>query len=205
MRVIDGRMQEHFGFIDGFGNPDVDGGPGSTRPGRGKLLPNGQWAPLAPGEFFSDRGMRRAKPRRRRSRRSSFATARSWCIGNCIRTWPPFGGTCGTRRERLGISRRTSLGRRWSDDGRTVRRSELSTHLPTPRSLKIQLKTDLVYATDSEGARCPMGAHIRRANPRDALGFGGLLVDRRRIIRRGIPYGAYIFKRTRRAIALNTV
>src|SRR3954454_4569424 len=46
--------------------------------------------------------------------------------------------------------------------------------------------------------RCPLGAHIRRANPRDALdpdpdpetGFGdGRLTFRHRIIRRGMPYG----------------
>ena len=38
--------------------------------------------------------------------------------------------------------------------------------------------------------RCPLGAHIRRTNPRDALGFDGLLSFRHRIIRRGMPYGA---------------
>jgi deferrochelatase/peroxidase EfeB len=37
-----------------------------------------------------------------------------------------------------------------------------------------------------------MGAHIRRVNPRDSLGFNGVLVDRRRIIRRGLPYGTWI-------------
>ncbi|MDB4985507.1 MAG: putative Peroxidase [Myxococcaceae bacterium] len=53
------------------------------------------------------------------------------------------------------------------------------------------------YNDDLEGSRCPMGAHIRRANPRSALEFGqkgvfespGALVNRRRIIRRGLPYG----------------
>jgi Dyp-type peroxidase family len=53
------------------------------------------------------------------------------------------------------------------------------------------------YRTDLAGGRCPMGAHIRRANPRSALEFGetlafedpGGLSNRRRIIRRGLPYG----------------
>jgi Dyp-type peroxidase family len=53
------------------------------------------------------------------------------------------------------------------------------------------------YSDDIAGGRCPAGAHIRRANPRTALEFGqhlafetpGGLANRRRIIRRGLPYG----------------
>jgi Dyp-type peroxidase family len=49
--------------------------------------------------------------------------------------------------------------------------------------------------TDREGFACPVGSHIRRANPRDAL-LGNdpaesfVTTKRHRIIRRGIPYGA---------------
>jgi len=53
------------------------------------------------------------------------------------------------------------------------------------------------YNQDLQGSRCPVGAHTRRANPRGALEFGvtkayntpGALVNRRRILRRGLPYG----------------
>ena len=45
------------------------------------------------------------------------------------------------------------------------------------------------YGTDGDGLRCPVGAHVRRANPRDSLPFEGKLVNRHRLIRRGIPYG----------------
>ncbi|MGY3616225.1 Dyp-type peroxidase [Bradyrhizobium sp. USDA 10063] len=48
------------------------------------------------------------------------------------------------------------------------------------------------YAGDPAGARCPLGAHVRRANPRDALGFGGKTMSRHRLIRRGIAYGKYL-------------
>jgi len=48
---------------------------------------------------------------------------------------------------------------------------------------------------DADGSRCPIGAHVRRSNPRDAL--PGLRerqslasVQRHRILRRGRPYGA---------------
>lgn len=54
------------------------------------------------------------------------------------------------------------------------------------------------FTEDISGSRCPLGAHIRRVNPRSSLEFGkrgafatpGALSDRRRIIRRGLPYGA---------------
>jgi Dyp-type peroxidase family len=42
---------------------------------------------------------------------------------------------------------------------------------------------------DPWGERCPLGAHIRRAFPRDALVGGELRTRRHRILRRGMPYG----------------
>jgi len=50
---------------------------------------------------------------------------------------------------------------------------------------------------DLRGGRCPVGSHIRRMNPRGALEFGnekafetpGALTNRRRLMRRGLPYG----------------
>ncbi len=50
---------------------------------------------------------------------------------------------------------------------------------------------------DLSGGRCPVGAHSRRVNPRGSLEFGnkgafntpGALTDRRRLLRRGLPYG----------------
>ena len=52
--VIDGKpnTREHFGFTDGFGNPDYLGVERSSQPGQGKLMPNGSWAPLATGELL---------------------------------------------------------------------------------------------------------------------------------------------------------
>jgi deferrochelatase/peroxidase EfeB len=54
------------------------------------------------------------------------------------------------------------------------------------------------YSDDLNGSRCPFGSHTRRTNPRSALEFGktgafgdvpGALSNRRRIARRGLPYG----------------
>ena len=67
--------------------------------------------------------------------------------------------------------------------------------------------SDFRYDDDMSGARCPMSAHIRRLNPRASLELKagkspgefvrnpgafdtpGALANRRRILRRGLPYG----------------
>ncbi len=45
------------------------------------------------------------------------------------------------------------------------------------------------YRPDADGYSCPLGAHIRRSYPRDALPGGAERTMRHRIIRRGMPYG----------------
>ena len=68
---------------------------------------------------------------------------------------------------------------------------ELSPDAPDPALVKDTSRVnDFRYAdADGRGLRCPIGSHIRRSNPRDSLGFDGLLTFRHRIIRRGMPYG----------------
>lgn len=52
---------------------------------------------------------------------------------------------------------------------------------------------DFAYIDDAEGLKCPLGAHIRRANPRDMLEpspeESRNAVGRHRLLRRGRPYG----------------
>ena len=79
------------------------------------------------------------------------------------------------------------------------------TATPEERARLDELKLQFVafdYDDDLEGTRCPFGSHTRRTNPRSGLmfaakgGFGqpafdspGALSNRRRILRRGLPYG----------------
>lgn len=70
-----------------------------------------------------------------------------------------------------------------------------------PKLAQLALKyTDFNYRPDPVGATCPVTSHLRRANPRDMLDpnftspdakswDGSALVNRRRILRRGLPYG----------------
>lgn len=49
---------------------------------------------------------------------------------------------------------------------------------------------DFTYGDDPDGLKCPVTSHMRRTNPRDGLtGRSSALNNRRRILRRGIPYG----------------
>lgn len=50
--------------------------------------------------------------------------------------------------------------------------------------------TNFIYSDDKAGAKCPVASHMRRANTRDGLnGFSSALNNRRRVLRRGQPYG----------------
>jgi deferrochelatase/peroxidase EfeB len=77
--------------------------------------------------------------------------------------------------------------------------------LPTGRKLDSSQKKPndfLYYFEDRFGLRCPIGAHIRRANPRDSLGpdpdTALRLSKMHRIIRRGRPYGKQLPKGPKR-------
>ncbi|RTL43664.1 MAG: peroxidase [Candidatus Melainabacteria bacterium] len=54
-------------------------------------------------------------------------------------------------------------------------------------------RNDFGYRQDERGTKCPFGAHVRRANPRDSLGPNAeqslLSANRHRILRRGRSYG----------------
>jgi deferrochelatase/peroxidase EfeB len=60
---------------------------------------------------------------------------------------------------------------------------------------------DFTYADDPNGYGCPLGAHARRGNPRDALPGGAERTMRHRIIRRGLPYGPHDDDATERGLA----
>ena len=51
---------------------------------------------------------------------------------------------------------------------------------------------DYGYFGDDAGAVCPIGSHMRRANPRDADVVQRASAHTRRVIRRGVPYGPAI-------------
>ena len=55
-----------------------------------------------------------------------------------------------------------------------------------------QRRNNFTYAGDEEGRRCPLGAHLRRSNPRATQLKRATAVRRHRLIRRGVEYGPHL-------------
>jgi Dyp-type peroxidase family len=186
--------KEHFGYTDGFGNPDYLGVCRNTQPGQGKLLPDGKtWAPLATGElllgYADEAGELPVAPVPHiLAANGTFMVYRKLhqnvgTFRNFLNKWAAlYGDGSAFAKEKLASK---FIGR-WRD-GTPI---ESSPDAPNPAIVKDPNKnTDFTYGADASGSRCPVGAHIRRVQPRDAFGFNGRLVNRRRITRRGLPYG----------------
>jgi Dyp-type peroxidase family len=191
--------REHFGYADGFAQPALAGVEELTdrRIGGGVPVAAGAWRALAPGEFilgYEDEDTR-VDPKR----------------GLPSAPADPFGRS-GTYMVWRKLHQDVALFRRCLRDAaelygdgdheklaaKVVGRWPNGTPLvvsPDAPIADFEPKADprtngfRYAAEDPHGLRCPVGAHIRRSNPRDALGFDGLLSFRHRIIRRGMPYG----------------
>lgn len=191
---IDGKptTKEHFGYTDGFGNPDFKGAERNSVPGQGKLTADGRWEALATGEFLlgyaDEAGELPVAPiPHLLARNGTFMVYRK--LHQNVATFRDYlnsrSAQYGGGKEKLAAK---FVGR-WRD-GTPL---ELSPEHEDPALVADPNRnTAITYGDDPAGARCPIGAHIRRANPRDAFGFNGKLIDRRRIMRRGLPYGKYV-------------
>lgn len=192
--TIDGELspKEHFGYTDGIGNPDIAGVPGKRQAGGGKIVGNRTWAPIAPGEFLlgygDEAGEVAPTPRPMRFfRNGTFMVFRK--LQQNVATFRSWASEEGTKYPGGVEHFKAKLVGRWPD-GTPV---ELSPEKPDPAiATDPSRNLDFRYGDDPLGKRCPLGSHIRRANPRDATGFGGLLSNRHRIIRRGVMYGDWL-------------
>ena len=190
---IDGQYttKEHFGYTDGFGNPDYLGVERDTQPGQGKLTPDGKWAPLATGEvllgYADEAGEWPVAPvPHLLANNGTFMVYRR--LHQNVETFRRYLNEKGQLypggKEKLASK---FIGR-WRD-GTPV---ELSPEHEDPKIVKCKdQNVNFTFGKDLEGLRCPIGAHVRRTNPRDAFGFNGKLINRRRITRRGLAYGPY--------------
>jgi Dyp-type peroxidase family len=191
---IDGHWssKEHFGYTDGFGNPDFLGVERDTQPGQGKLTDDGKWVPLATGElllgYADEAGELPVAPiPHLLANNGTFMVYRK--LHQNVKTFRDYLNQKGSEyaggKEKLAAK---FIGR-WRD-GTPL---ELSPDAPDPALVKDkQRNVNFTFGNDLSGSRCPIGAHVRRTNPRDAFGFNGRLIDRRRITRRGLPYGPYV-------------
>ncbi len=186
--------REHFGFTDGFSQPAVAGFARESVPGQGvpyrRLSGLGRlrWRPLAAGEFVlghpdEDGGLPPAPP-------APFDTETSFVVLRKLQQdVAGFRAQVAAEAARIGMDEATLAARlvgRWPDGSPLALRPERpDKRLGDDRAAA----NDFAYGDDAAGLRCPRGAHVRRANPRDALGWDGKLTARHRILRRGMPYG----------------
>jgi len=190
------QSREHFGYADGFAQPAIEGASDDKARGGGVPLDNGAWRALAPGEFilgYPDEDTR-DDPKRRLPKAPPAPLGRS----GTYMVWRKLYQDVALWRRVLRDAATLYHG---GDEqklaakvvGRWTNGTPLVGHPDAPdEGFKADDKSanDFgYYDKDRDGMRCPLGAHIRRSNPRDALGFEGNLSFRHRMIRRGMPYG----------------
>jgi Dyp-type peroxidase family len=181
-----GQPVEHFGFGDGISNPPIKGLARSRTPNSypgGKIDASGNWQPLAAGEFLHGHideigEVPPGPPSTGIGRNGSYLVMRKLsqdvdAFRDYVSEWA----------EHHGVT---------ADDLAVKLVGKKRDGMPLIPLTPGHHRTDFRYAGDELGLACPLGSHVRRANPRDSFGFDTLLVDRHRILRRGVPYGELV-------------
>jgi len=180
---------EHFGFADGFAQPAIEGAGVEPRPGQGAPDGKAGWRPIRAGEFIlgypDEQGALPVAPDP-----DQFSVNGTYLVYRKLRQ-----DVAAFRRQLAEGARHFGGGEellaakivgRWRDGTPLA----VSPGRPDPGVVADPNRNNAFsYADDPDGRRCPIGSHIRRANPRRSLPFDGALVNRHRLIRRGIPYG----------------
>ncbi|HEY5058403.1 MAG TPA: Dyp-type peroxidase [Gaiellaceae bacterium] len=180
--------RDHFGFFDGISQPAVEGTGVKGRPGDGQPDGAGGWRDIATGEFLlgyedEDAGLPDA-PAAPFDRNGTFVVYRK--LRADVAAFRSFLDEAGRHFPGGPELLAAKIVGRWRDGTPLVS----SPDAPDAELTSTDRINDFSYAGDPHGLRCPLGAHVRRANPRDMDGFfGGLLTNRHRIIRRGRTYG----------------
>ena len=181
-------VMEHFGFHDSVTTPAIKGiwddihpSPSSnTRVAGNGKYENGEWQPLAAGEFVLGHidevdEIPIAPQPILLSHNGSFMVLRK--LYQHVDLFRKY-----TRQ----IAAQSGVTADYIAQKMIGRRRDGSNFLDPYRI------NNFVYKDDMAGNRCPLGAHIRRANPRDTLDFESLLVNRHRIARRAYGFGNLI-------------
>lgn len=179
--------RDHFGFFDGIAQPAVRGAGVEPRPGDGQPDGAGGWRELATGEILlgyeDEDGTLPQAPLAPFDRNGTFVVYRKLRMDTAAfrrymaaQEFP--GGPEQLAAKIVG---------RWPDGTPLAVSPDRPDAAVSGDPRRIN---DFGYADDPEGLKCPLGAHIRRANPRDSRGFfDGRLSNRHRLVRRGRSYG----------------
>jgi Dyp-type peroxidase family len=193
-----GSEGEHFGFADPISQPPIEGVGMPMYPGDGVQEANGTWRPLKPGEFllgYEDEagpaGTQTPEPAELR-RNGTYVVFRKL-----------YQDVAAFRRY-LATAAKSLYG---SDDqyhqdlvaAKTMGRwrsgcpLDLSPDKDDPAiAADPHRRNNFTYAGDDQGLRCPLGAHLRRSNPRATPLKRATAVRRHRLLRRGVEYGPHL-------------
>jgi Dyp-type peroxidase family len=185
--VLPGSLA-HFGYRDGFSQPTVDCGLENPFPDKQPVAPTGEFLFGYPSQFDHP-----VPAPDELGRNGSFMVLRI-LEQDCA----AFDALVNQSEARYGIDGELLAAKimgRWRNG--TPLSVSPDSDSPVPPLAASQLNQyDYVPSdavpdafNDRRGGRCPIGSHMRRANPRGSTiaGDGG---SRHRIVRRGIPYGA---------------
>lgn len=189
------RAREHFGYADGFAQPAIEGVNEDKLAGGGVPEKDGRWRALALGEFilgYPDEDSREDPERLPAAPADPLGRSGTYVVWRKL-----YQDVALFRRVLREAAQRYEGGDEEKLAAKVVGRWRDGTplvHSPDAPAREFDAAApganDFRYAdVDSGGARCPLGAHVRRSNPRDALGWEGRLSFRHRMIRRGMPYG----------------
>jgi Dyp-type peroxidase family len=179
--------KDHFGFFDGVSQPAIQGSGVLARPGDGIRHGERGWREVATGEVLlgypDEDGTLPKAPHAPYHRNGTYVVLRKLAVDAAAfrrfvaeAEYP--GGPELLAAKIVG---------RWPDGTPLALAPDGPDEALAGDPSRIN---DFGYADDPQGLRCPVGSHIRRANPRDAASFfGGRLSARHRIVRRGRAYG----------------
>lgn len=192
-KLLEGA-REHFGFADGFAQPALEGDPVGRVRGGGVPEKAQGWRALALGEFILGYGDEESRDDPGRLPRAPAAPLGR---NGTYMVWRKLHQDVALFRRTLReAAQRYENGDEEKLAAKVVGRWRNGTpliHSPNEEVPGFDAhavgSNDFRYDKDPDGRSCPLGAHIRRSNPRDALGFEGRLSFRHRMIRRGMPYG----------------
>ncbi len=180
----------HFGYRDGFSQPTIDCGLGNPVPDKQPIAPTGEFLLGYPSQF--DQFTYPVPVPDELGRNGSFMVLRI-LEQDCA----AFDALLNESEERYGIAGELLAAKivgRWRNGTPLAISPDSDSPVPAPADTELNqydyAPTDANPKAydDRRGFRCPIGSHMRRANPRGATiaGNGG---SRHRIVRRGVPYG----------------
>jgi Dyp-type peroxidase family len=190
-----GSEGEHFGFADPVSQPPIEGAAAPAYPGDGVLEKDGTWRSLKPGEFllgYEDEadpgGTRTPEPLELRLNGTYMVFRKLYQDVAAFRRYLAkaakslYGGDDQHHQDLVAAK----IMGRW----RSGCPLDLSPDKDDPAiAADPQRRNNFTYAGDDEGLRCPLGAHLRRSNPRATPLKRATAVRRHRLIRRGVEYG----------------